>query len=479
MSELDADIQSDEPETSSISPVTVAEAQLEPPAEPAPDTETAAARAGDGARPRNRARAGAATGARSRAAAEPEAELPAEPEAAAEAAPAPGPRTVGRFIADALRDGRRPLCLHRAGRIVPRTARRVRGAGIRVIATRHEGPASFMAEAHGQLTGRPAVSASGRAPSAARTWRSGSTRRARTRPRCSSPSGRSSARSSDERRSRRSTRSRRSEAWPSGPPSRTRPRMSCRWCRRPSGRPWAGDPGPAFLSLPEDLLDEPMPDDARLETHSPDGGPSLPTTAIRAVIELLASARRPVILAGAGILRARTSTELTRFAELLQVPVIAAWRRPDVMSNDHPLYLGMAGLWAATTVRERLDAADALVVIGSRLNEATTYGYTVPRDGLRWAHVDLEPGHARGVPAAELDRGDRRQGVPARRERAAGRDEPSSTPTRSRPGRPTTRPTVRPGRPRASSTINRGTDRASIPVGRWRPSAASCPTTRS
>ncbi|MBI3748753.1 MAG: hypothetical protein HY262_07910, partial [Chloroflexi bacterium] len=38
----------------------------------------------------------------------------------------------------------------------------------------------------------------------------------------------------------------------------------------------------------------------------------------------------------------------------------------------------------------------------SRLNEATTYGYTVPREGLRWAHVDLEPGRANGVPAPEL-----------------------------------------------------------------------------
>jgi acetolactate synthase-1/2/3 large subunit len=163
----------------------------------------------------------------------------------------------------------------------------------------------------------------------------------------------------------------------------------------------AGRPGPAFLALPEDLLDEQMPPDARIESARP-SAPRASDEALRAVIELLASARRPVILAGAGILRARTSTELTHFAELLQVPVIADWRRPDVISNDHPLYLGQAGLWAASTVRERLDAADALVVIGSRLNEATTYGYAVPRDGLRWAHVDLEPGNARGVPPPEL-----------------------------------------------------------------------------
>jgi acetolactate synthase-1/2/3 large subunit len=162
-----------------------------------------------------------------------------------------------------------------------------------------------------------------------------------------------------------------------------------------------GRPGPVLLAIPEDLFDEPMPEDARVET----GRPNLPRAAddeIRAVIELLASARRPVILAGAGILRARTSTELTRFAELLQVPIIASWRRADVISNDHALYLGMAGLGAAPSVRDRMEAADALLVVGSRLNEATSYAYTMPRAGLRWAHVDLVPGPLSGLPAPEL-----------------------------------------------------------------------------
>jgi acetolactate synthase-1/2/3 large subunit len=109
-----------------------------------------------------------------------------------------------------------------------------------------------------------------------------------------------------------------------------------------------------------------------------------------------------VILAGGGVLRARTSTELLRFAELLQVPIIAAWRRADVISNDHPLYLGMAGFGAAPTVQARLDVADALVVIGSRLNEATTFGYVMPRDGLPWAHVDLVPGEASGSSAPTI-----------------------------------------------------------------------------
>ena len=68
---------------------------------------------------------------------------------------------------------------------------------------------------------------------------------------------------------------------------------------------------------------------------------------IRSVLNLLAGAERPVILAGAGVLRARTSTELVKFAELLHVPVMASWRHGDVISNDNPLYLGMAGLGCA------------------------------------------------------------------------------------------------------------------------------------
>jgi acetolactate synthase-1/2/3 large subunit len=82
--------------------------------------------------------------------------------------------------------------------------------------------------------------------------------------------------------------------------------------------------------------------------------------------------------------------------------VIASWRRADVISNDNPLYLGMTGLGAASSVRERLDAADALVVIGSRLGESTSYGYAVPRAGLRWAHVDIAAGSPAGLPAPEL-----------------------------------------------------------------------------
>ena len=410
MSELDAETLHDATE-SATTPSAIIEA--EPEAPPEPELEPAAGPTAEVA-----------------SQPEPERELepaaePVEPEPAAEPAPAvaavaavglvageteghvepqaettPGPRTVGRFIADALRTAGVRYAFTVPGESFLGLLDAFEAAGIRVIAARHEGPASFMAEAHGQLTGRPAVCVGTRAVGGANLAIGIHTARQNSTPMFAAVGqverplqGREAFQEIDQVATLGGL-----AKWAAEPRSASDvvPMVS-EAIRQALG----GRPGPAFLSLPEDLLDETMPDDARLETAR-QTAPRAGDEAIRAVIELLASAERPVILAGAGILRARTSTELTRFAELLQVPVIAGWRRADVISNDHPLYLGMAGLGAASTVRERLDAADSLIVIGSRLNEATTYGYAVPRAGLRWAHVDLEPGHARGVPAPEF-----------------------------------------------------------------------------
>ncbi len=310
------------------------------------------------------------------------------------------PHTVGRFVADALRAAGVRYAFTVPGESFLGLLDAFEGAGIRVVATRHEGAASFMADAHGQLTGRPAVCLGTRAVGAANLAIGIHTARQNSTPFFAVVGqvdrallGREAFQEIDQVGTLGGI-----AKWAAQPST---PADVVKAVSEALRQALGGRPGPVLLSLSEDLLDEPMPVDSRLDS----GRPSLPRPSdeeIRAVIELLASARRPVILAGAGILRARTSTELTRFAELLQVPIIASWRRADVISNDHELYLGMAGLAAASSVRERLEAADAMLVIGSRLNEATTYGYALPAAGMRWVHVDLEPGRPADLPAPEL-----------------------------------------------------------------------------
>jgi acetolactate synthase-1/2/3 large subunit len=78
-----------------------------------------------------------------------------------------------------------------------------------------------------------------------------------------------------------------------------------------------------------------------------------------------------------------------RVAEAEQIPVTAAWRRPDVFPNDHPLFLGHGGLGAPRAIVNRLLDADVILTVGSRLNEMTSQGYRVPGADTRMIHVDL------------------------------------------------------------------------------------------
>jgi acetolactate synthase I/II/III large subunit len=338
------------------------------------------------------------------AAAEPE--PPPEPEtpvaaAAAEPPPArasePEPaRSVGRYIADALRAVGVRYVFTVPGESFLGLLEGLDAAGIRIVSTRHEGAAAFMAEAHGQLTGRPAVCLATRAVGAANLAIGIHTAR-----QDSSPMFALVGQVERKFRGR--------EAFQEIEQATTLGGLTphAAEIRTAAEVPAAigaairaalvGRPGPVLLSLPEDLLDEEIPSGTPLDTVRP-APPRPEPDEVRSVLQFLASAERPVILAGGGVLRARTSTDLLRLAELLDVPVIAGWRRGDVISNDHRLYLGMAGYGSPATVRERLEGADALLVLGCRLSEITSFGYTIPAPDQRWAHVDVEQLSRDGLP---------------------------------------------------------------------------------
>ncbi|HEX3427242.1 MAG TPA: thiamine pyrophosphate-dependent enzyme [Candidatus Limnocylindrales bacterium] len=337
---------------------------------------------------------------------EPEPEAEPEVETAPEATPEPEPepavaRTVGRFVADALRAAGVRFAFTVPGESFLGLLEGLQAAGIRVVATRHEGAAAFMAEAHGQLTGRPAAAIGTRAVGAANLAIGIHTARQDSSPMFAIVgqvergfTGREAFQEIDQAATIGGLASHAVEIRdiadvPSALGDAVRAVVS-------------GRPGPALIAIPEDLLDEELPAGTALDTSRT--APSRPEPDdVRTVLHVLANAQRPVILAGGGVLRARTSSDLIKLAELLRVPVIAGWRRGDVVSNDHPLYLGMTGYGSPATVRERLEQADALLVIGCRLSEITSFGYRVPADGQAWIHVDVEPLEDRpGLPQPKL-----------------------------------------------------------------------------
>ncbi len=144
-------------------------------------------------------------------------------------------------------------------------------------------------------------------------------------------------------------------------------------------------------------------------------GPSPDRAAVRQILKWLAASRRGVIVAGGGVLRARASKRLITLADALAVPIIASWRRADVVPNDHPGYLGMTGYWSPAVVRQRLEQADVILVLGARMSEIASYGYRIPASG--YALGAGRPGAATGAPraAGAGPRGDRGRGpVPGR-----------------------------------------------------------------
>ncbi|MEA2621239.1 MAG: acetolactate synthase large subunit [Chloroflexota bacterium] len=328
-----------------------------------------------------------------------EAVEPAEPAAAAEPAE---PRTVGRAIADALAAAGTRFVFTVPGESFLGLLDGFADAGVRVVATRHEGAAAFMASAASQLSGRPQVVLATRAVGASNAAIGIHAARADSAPLVAlfgqvrrDHRGREAFQEVDLAESIGSLALWAAEARDESDALR----QVGEGLRRQS----RGRPGPIVLSLPEDVIAGFAPGSEPQTGASAAGGPAADRTEVRQILKWLAAASRPVILAGGGVLRARSSKRLMLLSETLQVPVIASWRRPDVVPNDHPNYLGTTGYWAASTVRKRLEDADVVLVLGCRLNEVATFGYSVPGPGTRWAHVDVEPRTGSGsLPAPDL-----------------------------------------------------------------------------
>ena len=313
-------------------------------------------------------------------------------------------------------------------------------AGIRVVATRHEGGAAFMAEAYGQLTGRPAAALGTRAVGASNLAIGIHTAKADSTPMFAlvgqvprAVRGREGFQEVDLAGSIGRLAIHAVEV---DDPARL-PAAMAEATRQALG----GRPGPVLLAFPEDVLDEPMPDGAEvahvIRSRPPDPDPDVVRTAIRR----LTAGRRPLIVAGAGVLRARSTADLVRLAEILEVPVVGSWRRADVFPNGHPLYLGMAGYAAPESLRERLAEADELLVIGCRLNEPTSMDYAIPSDASALDPRRHRAARGPGRPAGARSRDPgRRADVPAGRRAAPGRHRARQ----GRPGRPADR---QPGRP--------------------------------
>jgi acetolactate synthase-1/2/3 large subunit len=173
----------------------------------------------------------------------------------------------------------------------------------------------------------------------------------------------------------------------------------------------SGRPGPVWLDIPLDIqqsyatLNIPPPPLATSADRTPLRGPC------RQIVDKLTQARRPVILAGTGVRLSRTEERLLALIERHGIPLATAWTH-DLIASDHPLFAGRPGTIGTRAGNFCLQAADVVLVLGSRLNiRQTSYNWNAFAKNAWTAQVDVDTAELRkptvqphlGVPADLAD----------------------------------------------------------------------------
>ena len=150
----------------------------------------------------------------------------------------------------------------------------------------------------------------------------------------------------------------------------------------------SGRPGPVALALPEDMLTDPCQCPDARPWKSIDTSPS--AEAIEQTTQLLNQAQRPLIIVGGSGWSQICADQLQHFAAHNQIPVANSFRCQDFFNNEHPNYIGDLGLGVNPALTTRIREADCLLVIGARLGEMTTGGFSlldIPNLVQRLIHV--------------------------------------------------------------------------------------------
>ncbi|MCB1886738.1 MAG: thiamine pyrophosphate-binding protein [Rhodocyclaceae bacterium] len=133
----------------------------------------------------------------------------------------------------------------------------------------------------------------------------------------------------------------------------------------------SGRPGPVWIDVPLDVQAAPI-DPATLQPAPAEVTRTLPTPDLGPVADLLARARRPLILAGHGVRLAGASARLRALAERLGVPVSTTWNATDLLPYSHPLNAGRPGVVALRGANFAVQNCDLLISVGCRLDNILT-----------------------------------------------------------------------------------------------------------
>ena len=154
----------------------------------------------------------------------------------------------------------------------------------------------------------------------------------------------------------------------------------------------SGRPGPVLIDMTKDCqqkaCDFEWPEDAVAEHHRPDLRPG--DAELARAIELIHQAKRPLILAGNGIIASGASDLVRRFAEHADIPIAMTLLGIGGVPASHPLNLGMMGMHGEAWVNTSIQEADLLIAVGMRFDDRVTGNVKTYALNAKKIHLEID-----------------------------------------------------------------------------------------
>jgi acetolactate synthase I/II/III large subunit len=171
----------------------------------------------------------------------------------------------------------------------------------------------------------------------------------------------------------------------------------------------SGRPGPVLVDVPKDVQfartayrpSDNITSDEYLNNQSAQRAPIAEPLLAQAA-ELIAQSKRPIIMAGHGIILSNAYAELKAFAEKASVPVITTLLGLSAFSDAHPLHIGMPGMHGPAHTNRAIGEADLIIAVGMRFDDRVTGDVARFATQAKLIHIDIDPSEMHKVKIATV-----------------------------------------------------------------------------
>ena len=154
-----------------------------------------------------------------------------------------------------------------------------------------------------------------------------------------------------------------------------------------------GRAGPVVLDLPKDVQEEEFEYELSKDLELPGYKPTKKghPLQVKKAAKMILNSKKPVILAGGGIILSDSSKELLRLSEIIEAPVTTTLMGKGSFPEDNPLSLGMLGMHGRKVSNLIVDECDCLIAIGCRFSDRTTGLISEFANNAKIIHIDVDP----------------------------------------------------------------------------------------